>query len=183
MVWDMKRKKLLRVLDNHKGKVVSVSINSISGNICTLTATELRVYSLNGEVLASSPIHSAKGRGGVVKAPPSGDWQDGIVAVTGHESGNIFLWKMVVRMSVATSTVARELIPFSLIKMHKYDICALSICNALPLPAKKLSPRSHVGEVCYELLAGDTEGNISRWVPIRLDQIPPSDLHNYISLP
>ena len=73
--------KLLRILDRHTGPVISVSVNSVSGDICTLTTKELRIYSINGQILAAasfSDSSSPKPRGRVVLCPPSGEWQDGI---------------------------------------------------------------------------------------------------------
>jgi hypothetical protein len=51
-IWDIRNMKLIRILDKHIGSVLSVSINQISGCILTLTSSEIRYYSINGDVVS-----------------------------------------------------------------------------------------------------------------------------------
>jgi 23S rRNA C2498 (ribose-2'-O)-methylase RlmM len=62
---------------------LSVSINPVNGYLFTLTAKELRVYTINGDLLAMSLMadpSNTKPKAKVVMALPIGEWQDGFVA-------------------------------------------------------------------------------------------------------
>ena len=189
MVWDSRGAKLLRVLGGHSGSVVSVSVNAVSGHIATLTSGELRLYSINGDLLSSVTLQSHKQsrpKARVVMCPPSGDWQDGIVAVTGHEGGYVYLWKLKVsvsKMDDGHRCVVRELMSYSLTKVHRADITVLRLCPAVTVKAAPIISRVYNGECMYELLVGDAEGVASRWAPGRLDQLSPSELQQTLSHP
>lgn len=181
MVWDIRGFKLLRILDQHSGPVLSVSINQVNGYICTLTARELRLYTINGALLASSLLSdptNPKPRGRIVMSLPIGEWQDGFTAVTGHESGHVYLWKL----NITTvphedgNKVIREFEPFSLPKTHRHDISVLRLGSPSISKTKALIPRTFEGENFYELLIGDTDGYVSRWAPGKLEQLSTSEL-------
>lgn len=101
-VWDIRTGRLRLILSKHEDKILSVSINSSNGDIITLTALELRLYSINGDLLCSEKfmdhINDAPLQymtpGCTVIAVPTSEWQTGgVVAITGHENGQVFLWK------------------------------------------------------------------------------------------
>jgi WD40 repeat protein len=186
MVWDIRGMKLLRILDRHAGPVVAVSINSVNGSLCTLTSRELRLYTVNGELLATGNMNdnsSPKPRARVVLAPPGGEWQDGYVAVTGHDAGHVYLWKMNVSIIPQENgkKVLRELEAFALPKAHRSDITVLRLCTAAQTKSKPLIPRTYEGENMYELLVGDSEGFASRWTPGKLEQLNPNELQRRAS--
>jgi len=187
MVWDLRGSKLLRVLGHHSGPVISVGVNSISGNIVTLTAGELRLYSLNGELLSSASMieeSAVKHRARVVLCPPSGDWQDGVVAVTGHDNGYVYLWKLkvnTVERENGERRVVRELVSYALTKIHRVNICSLKLSPAVFNKSKPLLPRVYEGENMYELLVGDTQGFVSRWAPGKLDHLTPVELQQVMA--
>ena len=199
MVWDCSSQpKLLHILDNHKGPVISVSINPICGNITTLTSFELRIYTVNGVLLSSvnfldtiarqnntTPAFKLKGR--VVLSPPSGEWQeDAVVAVTGHETGHVLLWKLVAtaveeeNWMNTSSYVSRELVPHVLSQTHTASICCIRLCPSVVTKANAFVLKPFDGENNYELLVGDTEGFVSRWAPSKLDHMSPAELHEAI---
>ena len=181
MVWDIRGFKLLRVLDRHTGPVVSVSINQVNGYIYTLTSRELRVYTINGELLAignMNDVSNPKPRSKIVISLPVGEWQDGNIAVTGHDAGHVYLWKM--NISIVSNEegkhVLRELESYPLPKTHRSDITTLRLCSTNNSKTKPLIPRIYEGENNYELLIGDSEGYASRWAPGRLEQLNPNEL-------
>jgi WD40 repeat protein len=181
MVWDIKGFKLLRILDQHSGPVVSVSVNPVNGYIYTLTAKELRLYTINGDLLATSFMtepSNPKPKARVVMALPIGEWQDGFVAVTGHDAGHVYLWKLVISIvpNEVGNRVIREFEPFPLPKTHRSDITVLRLCSSNSSKTKSLIPRVYEGENFYELLIGDNEGYASRWAPGKLEQLSPSEL-------
>lgn len=161
---------LLRFLCKHASPVLSVSINTVSGMIASLSLSELKLHTINGDIIActvfsrgmgvsvtgiqsndgsksmnrdsknnensvnnninsnnndynnsnvnttviENPFKTFNGikeqqsndlketketkeavaRGRVVLAVPCGDWQEGVVAVSGHESGNVYFWRL-----------------------------------------------------------------------------------------
>ncbi|CAM9129947.1 unnamed protein product, partial [Ectocarpus fasciculatus] len=92
MIWDIHHMKLLHVLSNFQSPVISVSINQLNGNIAVLSNDRLTLFGINGHTVASIYTTALKAKPRVVVAPSCADWQDGVVAVTGHEGGYIFLW-------------------------------------------------------------------------------------------
>lgn len=52
IVWDMSRYIFVRQLRDHVGLVAAVSINDLTGEIATCSATWLHVWSINGDILA-----------------------------------------------------------------------------------------------------------------------------------
>lgn len=103
-VWDYRMKCMLRLLGDHKGPLLSVSLNAMSGFLATLTAQQLRLYTINGELVSyinpANPLGcrlngtDALSPPCVVLATPCGAWQDGVVLVTGHRDGYLYLWKL-----------------------------------------------------------------------------------------
>lgn len=195
IIWDLRKKKLLRVLDKHNGAVVSVSINNVCGHVLTLTHNEIRLYTINGVLLAVSDmclIGNLRPKALNVLALPLGDWQDGVIAVTGHETGFLIAWKVANRKlskfsynvqnasesSELVSIGCREITGIPLLKTHRSDISVLKLGhlnspsgNTLPL-----IPKVFNGEGGYELLVGDLDGYYSRWMAPKLDQIDSSEL-------
>jgi WD40 repeat protein len=106
--WDYLSGKLLRSLEGHENPVVSVSVSSLSGYICTLTCSDLRVFSINGDPLANACYtggvvgDASIFAGRVVLAAACAEWQDGVTALTGHDNGQVLLWR--IRREVDTKT-------------------------------------------------------------------------------
>jgi hypothetical protein len=229
MIWDSYNFKLLHVLAGFSGPVISVSINHLCGNVAVLTTGRMALYNINGVIISSvalsdplsshisgvhgtpqaglgpnhghmNPASAFKLRPRVVLAPPTADWQDGVVAVTGHEAGHLFLWKL--QTSPPTkpanslgedaaadkpdhqgegsdngSKMQRLLVPYSTLRSHKADICVLRFCPWNIPKGRPLVPRHYEGENGYELLVGDVEGNVSRWEAARLDQLTAAEIN------
>jgi len=118
----------------HTSHVLAVSMNTISGFIATITKEQLRVFHLNGALLSYQNFF-AKGdvndmssscdrahyykrnqrleglklsHGSSVVAPPCGEWQDGVVAVTGHQEGHVLCWKLTSTMQLTEEQSAAE---------------------------------------------------------------------------
>ena len=213
ILWDMRQAKMLRHLGRHLGPVVSVSINSISGNVVTATDRELRVYSIGGQMLATADLEALNVPSAtVVLAPPYGNWQDGVAAVSGHEGGHLILWKLQTRYVESSndsaidvgysgrgrqgsdtvipdagncSRVIKELVAVCTPpKTHRADISCLRLCSSSPslvTKSKPLVPRSFEGGNALELLVGDVSGIVSRWCPVKLDQLPQSEVQQIFS--
>ena len=230
-VWDFRLKRLLRVLSDHKGPLLSVSINSMSGYIATLTLQQLRLYTMNGELVSyinpANPLQRVHGADTlsepcVVLAAPCGQWQDGVVLITGHRDGYVYLWKLgkpqvesseegedeecVLDTSHHHSTTKQPLTKEALInrkvtayktttnhskfrelyissipvKIHKANITVLKLCSATSNKAQEISKSAEESR-CLELLVGDADGMVSRWTPLKLDQLSGNDLAQVLS--
>jgi hypothetical protein len=100
IVWDYQQHMMIRRLSHHLGQVLSVSMNTISGNIVTITKHQLRIYHINGDLIVYfnfyDPHQDIRMPSGLIAlAIPCGDWQgEAVVAVTGHREGYIYLWKL-----------------------------------------------------------------------------------------
>jgi len=248
IVWNYRTKRMVKMLSRHSGPILSLSLSAISGQIVTLTADQLRLYTVNGELLSYVTLSEemdedigSRTRGGsvtvaavssapkVVVASPAAEWQDGVVAVTGHAGGHVYLWRL---RSLATEQwVSRDLpqsadesrdassgthlkwspshrrtadspthsssngsrlltrqlyISASLTKVHRSDITVLRLCSAAATLGnsghhhKDLVTRCFDDSRSIDLLVGDADGCVSRWAPLRLDQLPNSDLQSLV---
>ncbi|KUF98021.1 hypothetical protein AM588_10011252 [Phytophthora nicotianae] len=54
LLWDLRTRALLQELAGHAATVSHVSINSANGNVLTTTSSEIRLWSINGDLLAAS---------------------------------------------------------------------------------------------------------------------------------
>ncbi|KAH7468543.1 WD repeat and FYVE domain-containing protein 3 [Phytophthora ramorum] len=93
LLWDLRTRALLQELAGHATTVAHVSINGANGNVLTTTHSELRLWSINGDLLAVSSS-SAFGLQAITCAVSTRceSWQSGVIAVTGHTNGAIALW-------------------------------------------------------------------------------------------
>ncbi len=95
IIWDISEMVPEHVLLGHEKGILSVSINERSGNIITGTIFSMRVWNINGALLAYVSISE-------VHLPPlsyilasdSEDWQSCVNVVTGHEDGKIVFWQL-----------------------------------------------------------------------------------------
>ncbi|EQC31637.1 hypothetical protein SDRG_10802 [Saprolegnia diclina VS20] len=93
IVWDLRSQVYLRELCGHVTPLLHVGINGANGNLMTASATELRVWSLNGDLLACAVL-PALGLHPITAAVTSrcDVWQNGVVVVTGHANGTLACW-------------------------------------------------------------------------------------------
>jgi len=124
----------------------------------------------------------------VVLAPPCAEWQDGVVAVTGHDNGFIYLWKVKTNSvgghDEETGThgkLVRTLVPTAPVKTHRGNITSLRLCPTIFTKSKEIVERSFDDAGSLDLLVGDADGFVSRWTALRLEQLPQADLQNVLS--
>lgn len=204
-IWDYRANCMIRMLNLHTGPLVSLSINSIAGNIITLTKDQLRIYHLNGDLISYQnfvdPVQDLSiPPGRVVLAPPVGEWQDAVVAVTGHKEGQVLLWKLDNRVSASIikkeyqqhidpsihpliNSFRKLSITCTPTKSHSADITAIRLCSAMGAntKTKELIHKAYEESRNLDLIIGDADGNISRWSPMKLDQLSQADLQSIMS--
>jgi len=179
-MWDYRTKRMIRILDPHLGCLLSVSIGHISGQIVTLTSSELRLYCLNGELVS---CFSFRGDGILLdmKVPtiaisvPCADWQNGVVAVTGHSNGQFFLWK------VSNGQKRKFSVCISPTKTHRCEITSLRLCSTSSSKHKGIVSKSFNDSRSMDLFVGDSDGFVSRWSPQKLDQFQSTELLNVLN--
>lgn len=195
-IWDTRTGRLRVLISNYDSSLVSVSINKCNGNIVTMTEKKIRIFSINGYLLCEEELPS---RGTCAIANPCPEWIDGIVAITGHEGGQLILWKMhsifiegTNKESVSTTdksitciSLQRKLIITHIPpRVHKSPITCLRlipISKALTKIKDFVTDKntsSDENNYLYDLFAGDMDGYVSRWTTQRLDQLSQQDLQS-----
>lgn len=98
IVWDMSRFTFVRQLRDHVGIVAAVSVNELTGDIATCSATWLHVWSTNGDALAmvNTSIGSADRMQQIlcVAFSSTREWDQQNVIITGSTDGVVRMWSM-----------------------------------------------------------------------------------------
>jgi len=98
IMWDLARCTSLQVLRGHPEAVVGVAIDDENGAVLTCSASLMKAWSVNGELLASLQrrdcaaflydLQSCAARQGSM-------WTNETIFVTGHSDGHIAFWKLI----------------------------------------------------------------------------------------
>ena len=155
LVWDVRSLTFIRHLPHeHDGPVLSISVNSTTGNILTLVGPHLSLFDINGNLLARQKTFATSPTCGVATDCP--EWmEEGIVAVTGHVSGDVCLWSLDHDNAVLVMRYELEGNP------HMHSISALRVAGA---------------EHQDHLLVGDSSGKMSVWKVIQLENLDAEEL-------
>nr|NP_608968.2 blue cheese [Drosophila melanogaster]AAF52302.4 blue cheese [Drosophila melanogaster] len=98
IVWDMTRFTFVRQLRGHAGVVAAVSINELTGDIATCSATWLHVWSINGDALAmvNTCVGSADRMQQILCVAFSQirEWDQQNVIITGSTDGVVRMWSL-----------------------------------------------------------------------------------------
>lgn len=98
IVWDLSRFIFVRQLRDHVGLVAAVSINDLTGEIATCSATWLHIWSANGDALATvnTSIGSADRMQQIlcVAFSTTHEWDQQNVVITGSTDGVVRMWSM-----------------------------------------------------------------------------------------
>lgn len=149
MFWDLDSGRLIRRHTDlcedqvELRQITSVSINKVCGDVVVVSPARLRVFSVNGNLLCQSRLNwdsfSSAGAITIAVALPSADWQDGVIAATGHASGQLCLWKKNRRpkrqsedatTAAATAAFGDIMCVFQTSKAHSSTITAMQLCPA-----------------------------------------------------
>lgn len=214
LLWECQTGRLIRHIQpaaHHANcrTVQSVSINRVCGHVTALLSrpSQLYIFSINGDLLFDSGVSWPTAHPSVSTPPiprsvmvspatvaialPCGEWQKGVVAMTGHDNGVLSLWKVrsvggdkdagmyssnaptyvdqpegSVGGQIATATGVKELYVASQLNGRGCAVTALSLGESPGKAARlPLVPRLHVAASSCEVLVGDADGNVSRWMP------------------
>lgn len=98
IVWDMSRYIFVRQLSDHVGVVAAVSINELTGDIATCSATYLHIWTANGDALATvnTSIGSSDRMQQIlcVAFSTAREWDQQNVVITGSTDGVVRMWSM-----------------------------------------------------------------------------------------
>ncbi|KAG5181492.1 BEACH domain-containing protein [Tribonema minus] len=192
LVWDLNRLAFLRELPGHRGRVTAVSVNRATGGAVTLASAELRVWGVNGDLLARWSAAQRRSLPTVAIATRCPHWQEGVVAVTGHDNGDVSLWG--IQWSGAGgggsggggsggssgsgagceetgSIMARTSIP-------PRDLVCRRVLNGAHTRAVTCV---RVCDDQRELLVGDAKGVVSRWQCLRLADMSQGELRELMA--
>jgi WD40 repeat protein len=153
ILWDLRTLTFVRQLrfniDDKKvddrwtgSAAISVSINHRTGNIVALVGTDLCIFDVNGNRLAScGPFKDNRATCAISTDCP--EWMEqGVVVVTGHENGEVKLWSI--------DFDEQELIPRHILtdNPHQSAITALRITGADRQDTLLIGDKSGLMSVC-----------------------------------
>ncbi len=92
-MWDLWNCSFIRHLPGHFASIAGVSINNSNGNIVTFAGMVIRVWTMNGDLLAQYIFNDINVSSPTcVCATSCPDWQDGASVIVGHENGDVTMW-------------------------------------------------------------------------------------------
>ncbi len=176
LVWDLRTLTFLRQLNqissrscsNYDGftnclPVNSVSINHKNGNIVTLVRSSLRIFDINGNLVAKQPpAEELEGNNmpSCVIATDCPEWMEsGVVAVSGHVDGSVRLWSI--------NYDSEELVVRHKLQEH---------VHSCPITALRVT-----GDRQDTLLVGDKSGKMSASSTLKLDQLSMGELSTFLA--
>eukprot|EP00980_Cylindrotheca_fusiformis_P008522 scaffold1807_cov140-Cylindrotheca_fusiformis.AAC.14 len=170
LLWDLRTLTFVRRLSHsfkdesesaksHARATTSVSINQKTGNIVTLIGPHLSVFDVNGNLLGTENSLGALPTCAVATDCP--EWQEqGIVAVTGHVTGEIRFWSL--SYETGQLTVQYMMIDIE----HTCEITALRVTGS---------------ERQDTLLIGDKSGKMSVCKTVQLENMSSKELNEVVS--
>jgi len=153
-VWDLNTLALTRELPGHKGEIEAISINLSVGSILTLSSATLRIFGINGDLVGhccASALRKSVPTTAV--ATKNQHWQEGIVAVTGHNNGDLSLWG--IDWENSSKLVCRRV---------------LNGIQNKPITCVRVSGDQR------NVIAGDSNGKVTRWQCLRLGDLSSAEL-------
>lgn len=163
IMWGLSSLTFVRQLPEFPSPVSAIFMNDLTGDIMTAAGVLLAVWTINGDCLAVvnvSQYHSDA----ILSLTGStfSDWLDTNWYVSGHQSGNIRVWKMIHSSSEESAQADQtgsltgglkldkvpeyRLILHKVLKSHKFPVTALCLSNDLK-----------------QLLSGDSGGHLLSW--------------------
>jgi hypothetical protein len=174
VVWDLRTLTFVRSIkpEAMQQPVHAVSINHSNGNILTLVGGQLNLFDINGKRLGRHEPYAANQPVCAVSTDCP-EWMDnGIVAVSGHVSGDVLFWS--VDFDHTQLFVRHSLLE----NPHSSAITALRVASGHDAGDARTSSLLRTAGVERQdtLLVGDASGRVSLCKVIDLANYSPSDL-------
>jgi WD40 repeat protein len=163
ILWDLRTLTFVRSLRRHDNEteqaVISVSINQKNGNILVLGGTQMTMFDINGNRIARV-IQDEPNRPRCAVATDCPEWMDqGIVAVSGHLSGEVRLWGL---------------------EYEKKEFILRHVMAENPHTSPITVLRVTGTERQDTLLVGDSSGKMTACKTVQLDSFSPDELDQVI---
>ena len=161
LLWDLRSLTFVRALQHHGdgAATISVSINNANGNVLFLVGASLTVSDINGRTIAQETLMTLNPATFAVTSDCP-EWTDsGVVAVTGHMSGEIRLWGLDYNNSVLKEMLILPDNP------HTNPISVLRLTGV---------------ERQDTLLVGDRSGRVSVFKTVQLENMSTDELNQII---
>ncbi|CAK4987569.1 unnamed protein product [Aphanomyces euteiches] len=170
IVWDLRTRSYLRELKGHNAPLRHVGINGANGNLLTIAGAQVRIWSINGDLLAAALLPSV-GLSSVTSALCTNcdTWQNGVAVVTGHTNGTIACWGIQYPSDIPPS-VERDAVMISS-KDKTIPSCRLIIMKLL-LEHRVAVTALTLSSDQRQLISGDQDGWCIRWVDDSLTNSP-----------
>ncbi|KAJ3427562.1 beige/beach-related [Anaeramoeba flamelloides] len=96
LIWDLNKKRLIRKIDNFKNPLTIVKINQVNGDILCCEANRMKLFTLNGELLAQKKFKNYK-KDSISSALIAriDKLQDNFAYVVGHVSGYLSFYRLI----------------------------------------------------------------------------------------
>ncbi len=200
LMWDLWNCSFIRHLPGHSTSIKGLSINESNGNTVTFAGTVIRVWTINGDLLARYTFNDSN-----VSSPTCvcstncPDWQDGAAILVGHENGDVTVWgiqwsrstpigpmKIAVRrcsgqggLLIEDGKTTDEWIMSTIDSDVKGGLLASHLSPPHEMTLRRVLHSAHSTPItCVRtvgnqgILIGDSKGVVSRWMSIRLNEIP-----------
>ncbi|XP_051143431.1 protein SPIRRIG-like [Andrographis paniculata] len=166
ILWDLSSLTFLRQLPEFPSPISAIFMNDLTGEITTAAGAVVSIWSINGDCLAVVNASQLVSSGSVLSLVGStfSDWQETNWCVSGHQGGDIRVWKVSHCSSeeCGRAQIDEEaenslklggdrvpeyrLILHKVLKSHKFSVTALRLSNDLK-----------------QLLSGDSGGHLLSW--------------------
>ncbi|KAL0370483.1 UNVERIFIED_CONTAM: protein SPIRRIG [Sesamum angustifolium] len=161
IIWDLSSLVFIRQLPEFPSPVSAIYVNELNGEIVTAAGVLLAIWSINGDCLAVvNASHIPSDFILSLTGSTFSDWLETNWYVSGHQSGDIKVWKMVHSSSEESAQIEEtenptgglglggkvpeyRLILHKVLKFHKFPVTALRLSNDLK-----------------QLLSGDSDGHL-----------------------
>ncbi|KAH9156310.1 hypothetical protein AeRB84_001772 [Aphanomyces euteiches] len=169
IVWDLRTRSYLRELKGHDAPLRHVGINGANGNLLTIAGAQVRIWSINGDLLAAALLPSVGLSSTSALCTNCDTWQNGVAVVTGHTNGTIACWGIQYPSDIPPS-VERDAVMISS-KDKTIPSCRLIIMKLL-LEHRVAVTALTLSSDQRQLISGDQDGWCIRWVDDSLTNSP-----------
>ncbi|KAK4047538.1 beige protein-like 1 [Microbotryomycetes sp. JL201] len=166
IIWDLNRRKFMHLLTGHETAVHLVAICDTMGDIATCSGAVLRLWTVNGVLLAT---HATSNFVDPITAIAFSKSETQPIVATGHRDGRIMLWRRE-WVGVNAEQQTDQVTPWRLRLLH-----VLTHKDRLgPRTSADVTALSFTSRTLY---AGDSAGRVWLWNPPGTELVLPDSAH------